>query len=75
MQGAVNFDENGIRTLGVYELKLLQYRTAHFNGTSIFSESSSSNKRLGLVEVAYLNNGSLNFLAGDNMDVWPGVNL
>ena len=71
----VRFDENGIRTLDVYELKLLQYRTTHINGASIFSESFSLSKRLGLVEVAYLDDDRLKFLAGHNMDVWPGISM
>ena len=81
IQGPVQFDENGVRE--ATELRVLQYRTDYINGTpmhesnngvSFNATSDSLERKLGLVEVAYVigNNSDLEF--PDNYsknDIWP----
>ena len=71
VKGPVHFDENGIRY--VTELRVLQYRTTHINGTPIHRDGNLS-QRLKLIEVAFVGreNESLEFAEGSKDDIWPG---
>ena len=72
LKGPVRFDENGIRD--VTELRVLQYRATHINGTPIHRDGNLS-QRLKLIDVAYVKRESIKgieFVAGNKDDIWPG---
>ena len=55
------------------ELRVLQYRVTHINGTPIHHNGSLS-QRLKLIDVAYVirEKESLEFVVGGKNDIWPG---
>lgn len=70
LQGIVQFDKNGIRISGDHDLKLSQYRSTFLNGSYV---DASCSKRLELLDVAYMDNGSLKFQNGNSIGLWPGI--
>ena len=55
------------------ELRVLQYRVTHINGTPIHRNGNLS-QRLKLIDVAYVirENESLEFVVGGKNDIWSG---
>ena len=55
------------------ELRVLQYRVTHINGTPIHRNGNLS-QRLKLIDVAYVirERESLEFVVGGKNDIWSG---